>query len=502
MGWIKDMLTKAAVRLLKIQPAQNKTVTITEPLTYEGNVLRNRIWYRGDPSELEQFFKKTADDTVAAARFWASVPTEGNTVRKFHSGLPSLIADRLSDIVMADLEKIEVGGDGKDQGLWDKMAEDNHFDDVLSQAIAETLVCGDGAFKITFDTDISKYPILEFYAGEKVEYTVKRGRIQEVKFKTDYTQENKDYQLIETFGKGYITNTLIDSAGKEVSLNTLPDTKGLSNATFKADFMLAVPMLFFKSPKWNGRGKSIFDTKSDDFDVLDETISQWADAVRDGRVLKYIPRDMLPTNEETGEIMKPNAFDNKFIMVEGGMQEDDKGKIELTQPEINYQAYCETYANNLDMCLQGIISPSTLGIDLKKTDNAEAQREKEKTTSYTRGKIVDVLEKIIPKVVTTALMADATLKGQNPAAVDATVTFGEYAAPDFDSTVETVGKAKTYGVMSIEQCVNKLYGDSLTEEEKQEEIERLRKEQGIDEVEVPVVAGEDSFSQDNPERVE
>ncbi|MEG0379742.1 MAG: phage portal protein, partial [Eubacterium sp.] len=337
---------------------------------------------------------------------------------------------------------------------------------------------------------------------EKVDYTVKRGRIQEVKFKTDYALESKDYQLIETFGKGYIKNTLIDSAGKEVSLGILPETEKLTDATFNTDLMLAVPVLFFKSPKWAGRGKSIFDTKSDDFDVLDETISQWADAVRDGRVLKYIPRDMLPTNEETGEVMKPNAFDNKFIMVEGGMKEDDHGKIELTQPEINYQAYCETYASNLDMCLQGIISPSTLGIDLKKTDNAEAQREKEKTTAYTRGKIVDVLEKSIPQVVNTALMADATLRGQNAEPIDITITFGEYAAPDFDSTVETVGKAKTYGIMSVEQCVAKLYGDSLSEAEKQEEIERLKKEQGLNEVEEPIVAGADAFAQEDPDPVE
>ncbi|WP_242873564.1 capsid protein [Eubacterium barkeri] len=488
------MLTHAAIRLLKIEPARSKTVVITEPLTFEGNVLRNRIWYRGDPSELEQFFKKTADDSVSESRFWASVPSAGNTVRKFHSGLPSQMVDRLSDIIMADLEKIELPETKELQKRWDDIALDNKFDDILSQAIADTLVCGDGAFKITFDTAISPYPIIEFYAGEEVEYTVRRGRIQEVKFKTNYSVGSKDYQLIEAFGRGYIKNSLVDEAGKYVSMSIIPDLEGVADVTFEGNFMLAVPILFFKSPKWNDRGKSIFDTKSDDFDVLDETLSQWADAVRDGRVLKYIPRDLLPTNEYTGEVMKPNSFDNKFIMIESGMHEDDKGAINLTQPDINYQAYCETYASNLDMCLQGIISPSTLGIDLKKTDNAEAQREKEKTTSYTRGKIVDVLEKVIPQVVRTALMAEDTLHKRALQTVDATVTFGEYAAPDFDSTVETVGKAKTYGVMSIEQCVAKLYGDSLTDEEKQEETNRLRAEQGLDVVEEPAVAGEDGLN--------
>lgn len=499
MGWIKDMMTHAAQRLFKVLPAKDKAVVINEPLTFEGNALRNKLWYRGDPSELDQFFKKTATDTVGQSRFWAAVPSEKNSVRKFHSGIPSMIVDRLSDIVMADLEKIEISENKDTTTKWNEIAEDNRFDEVLSRAIAETLVGGDGAFKITLDTDLTPYPIVEYYSGDRVEYTHQRGRVREVKFKTDYSQGSKDYQLTETFGYGFIKNELRDSAGNLVDISILPETTLLQDATFSKDYMLAVPMHFFASAKWTGRGKSIFDTKSDNFDALDETISQWVDAIRSGRVVKYIPRDLLPIDPMTGEHLQPNPFDNQFIALEGSLKEDDEGKIALTQPEINYQAYCETYANNLDMCLQGIISPSTLGIDLKKTDNATAQREKEKTTLYTRGKIVDVLEKVIPEVVNTMLMADATLKGKTVNPEDVTITFGEYAAPDFDSTVETVGKAKSYGIMSVEQCVEKLYGDTLNDDEKQEEIERLKEEQGFNGVEEPAVAGEDGFDQEEPD---
>ena len=43
------------------------------------------------------------------------------------------------------------------------------------------------------------------------------------------------------------------------------------------------------------------------------------------------------------------------------------------------------------------MSPSTLGIDVKKLDNAEAQREKEKATLYSRNNIVGQLQKVLPK---------------------------------------------------------------------------------------------------------
>jgi len=41
--------------------------------------------------------------------------------------------------------------------------------------------------------------------------------------------------------------------------------------------------------------------------------------------------------------------------------------------------------------------------------------------------------------------------------------------------------------MSIEQAVEELYGDSWTEEQKEEEIKRLKEEQGLIEVEEPKI---------------
>ena len=50
-----------------------------------------------------------------------------------------------------------------------------------------------------------------------------------------------------------------------------------------------------------------------------------------------------------------------------------------------------------------------------------------------------------------------------------------------------MGKAKQYGVMSLEASVDQLYGDTWTEEEKEEEVARLKAEQGITEMEEPGV---------------
>ena len=52
------------------------------------------------------------------------------------------------------------------------------------------------------------------------------------------------------------------------------------------------------------------------------------------------------------------------------MGENAKNQIDTEQPAIPHDSYLASYCTALDLCLQGIISPSTLGIDVKKLDNA------------------------------------------------------------------------------------------------------------------------------------
>lgn len=144
-----------------------------------------------------------------------------------------------------------------------------------------------------------------------------------------------------------------------------------------------------------------------------------------------------------------------------------------------------TYVTALDLALQGIISPSTLGIDVKKLDNAEAQREKEKATLYTRNAIVTALQDYLPRLIGMVLNAESVLKKEPLQEVKVDVPFGEYANPSFESQVETVSKAKTGGIMSIEASVEELYGDSKDQKWKDEEVARIKAEQGLTEVDVP-----------------
>lgn len=465
---------------LHIQPAVNGSISIQETLDYEGNAIKNQIWYRGESEELSQLYSQIDGDKT---RFWSASCTIGMEIRKIHVGLPAMLCDMLASIVTDDMNLIDAGSR---QTEWDKIAEENDFIELVKQAITETLYIGDGAFKISFDTNLSKYPILEFYSGDKTEIIRDRGRVKEIVFKTVYNVQRQEYVLLEHYGIGYIHYELT-RGGREYDLSVIPELAHLSDVTWNDKFIMAVPLLFYKSAKYKGRGKSIFDAKIDNFDALDEAWSQWMDALRRNRTKEYIPENMLPRSPIDGKVLKPNAFDNAYIQTDGSMAEGTVNKIELVQGNIPHESYLATYITALDLCLQGIMSPSTLGIDVKKLDNAEAQREKEKATLYSRNNIVEQLQKVLPKLVTATFNAIDTLNKTAIKDIDIDVTFGEYANPSFESQVETVSKAKQGGIMSIEASVDELYGDTKDDEWKQEEIARLKAEQGISDMEEPAL---------------
>ncbi len=483
MGWFRDFVFK----LLRLQPASERRITIKEPLTFRANVLKNQIWYRGDPAELAQFFRQTATSDDATNRFWAAVPY--GKVRKIHSGIVGTVVDRYKDIITADFDGVDFG-EGEEvhpiADAWEEISKDCDFPGLVGDAIAGALSSSDGAFKISVEPG-NPYPIVSFYEADSVEFETKGRKVTTIRFYTPYRKDEKEYRLEEEYGTGYVRYRLFSEDGKQVDMSEVDEVAGLKDTTFNGDFMMAVPLVIFQSGKWKGRGKALFDSKTDALDALDEVISQWLDAVRMGRVKRYIPEDMVPRDPSTGQLIEANPFDNDFIAVGSMKTEGAQDKIDVSQPQISYEAYVNSYSSFMDLVLQGIISPATLGIDLKKIDNAEAQREKEKVTLHVRGKIVDVLNDVLPLLVERIMKVNDLIHGPAAREYEVSVKFGEYASPDFDSTVATVVKAKQGGVMSIEQSVEELYGDTWTREDKDAEIRRLKEEQGIAEMEEPAV---------------
>ncbi len=463
-------------------PAPESIVVINELLDHFTNCTKNRIWYWGKSKQLSELYNQLDEPSTL---FWKASSTVGQEIRKIHIPLPALMVDTLTNIVMDDYNGIDINDKNSTvhNERWQEIEQSNEFAEVLRECLTDIGIVGDGAFKISYDNTVSDLPIIEWYSAERVQFIYNRGRIREIIFYTEYIHDYKKFYFVEKYGYGYITYTLYDAQKNEIPLNFIPETSWIDCKGYKYDdsYMWAVPVKLGKS-NYKGRGKGLIDDKCESFDSLDEAWSQWMDALRAGRTKTRIPDELVPRNPDTGKPVAPNPFDNRFITISTSGAENANNEIKTETPVIQCDAYLQTYITALDLCLQGVISPSTLGIDVKKLDNAEAQREKEKTTLYTRKSYVELVEKVIPQLVKVVINADAEIRHQKMISNDikVSVKFGEYANPSFESQVETIGKARQNGVISIEASVDELYGDSKKDEWKKEEVKRIKAEQGIE----------------------
>ena len=171
--------------------------------------------------------------------------------------------------------------------------------------------------------------------------------------------------------------------------------------------------------------------------------------------------------------VKPSPFIAKETAPNGDGLTD--GKIETTQPQLNFAQYSENAQNILGYILTGILSPATMGIDIAKKDNADAQREKEKVTIMTRNNVIYRQTKIIKDLLKVCLLLQEYLEtGSIPLTdYDISITYDEFANPSFENQLDTLGTAYSNNTISTEQYVKLLWGDRLSKEEQNKEMEWL-----------------------------
>lgn len=313
MGKMTERVKTMIRNWLEIQPAPITSVSLYESVPYELRVIECLMWYRGEAAELDQFYKQISNDHVTREMFWAVNTAK---TRKIHTGLPAMIVDTLAYLVKADMDAVDLKGNGADK--WDAICTDDNFDftDIVGKGIVGALTAGDGAWKITVNAAVSEVPIAEFYTAERVEYEIRHGIICGVNFITDIPQERKVLKLREKYRKGSVTYELFDG-DRQLSAETVRQITGLSDVHYsdRSDILLAVPFKIFDNAKEPCRGKSILESKIDDFDAFDEILSQWLDAYRKGRAQKYIPENLIPRDIYNGKLRPHNPFDNEYVTV-------------------------------------------------------------------------------------------------------------------------------------------------------------------------------------------
>ena len=124
---------------------------------------------------------------------------------------------------------------------------------------------------------------------------------------------------------------------------------------------------------------------------------------------------------------------------------------------------------------------------------------------YTRDTIIGALKCALESLFDAILKTQDNMLKKTPPedGYEATFEWGQYANPSFEAQIETLVKAKTGQIMSTKKIVDELYGDSMDEDEKAEEVARIKAEYGGGtEMPEPSVNDNDLFGDEDIENIE
>lgn len=472
------------------------------------------IWYLGDSDRLKNFFTRSNAidyntdplyNENKKSYFWAVSSTE-HDIKRSHSGHPRNIVDTLVYIMSIPIISCDVaGGDDTPTKNLQKILKANKFKQQISQTSRPmTLVEGWGAWKINWDKNLSEYPILLYYRADRVDFIYQSNQLRAIIYK-DFFQdsEGKNYVLYETRRLGdytdpktgktttslYIEKDLYEQTKSDqlipCKLSALPQLKDVQPQIVISNFrhFLGYPNIFYKDVSEEFYGRSIYTGKTDLFDDIDQALSQEANAVRRSTVHEYFNTLYLETDPETGLAIQPDAFDRKYIKYAGAAGGDGSATgstpVQVVQPQIYFQQYSEEVKNLLLNAIAGIMSPAAMGIDIAKKDNAADTREKNQTTIFTRNNLLDEEEDIFMHIASDLLVAYDLMnlkQGEQLTCTeyDISVQYPEFASDSFDRKLETVQTGWAGGIMSDEMAVELLYGDGISPEKKQRELDFLK----------------------------
>lgn len=466
-----------------------------------------RTWYSGDANELLNFY--TVQQTFGfysniiynrnnTNGFWAKSSEECN-IKRIHSGFSKAIIDTLNNIIGVPTITC------KDYRL-ENIFKVNDFKYRLSnQMRTMALVEGDGCLKLNVNPLLSKVPLFEYYGAEDWEPIKKSGILLGLIFKTYYKDDkDKNYILFESrrlVQGGCLIDYDLFKVGKKddlfkVDFDSVPELSGLDlkpQLIPNVRTLFAHPLIYYYNVLYPDRGKSIYDGCIDQLDFLDEVWSQASQTNRVSTPVEYYNVDVLQRTKK-GQMVLPQLYNRQFV--EGPGQTDSDGLnsnkgIETTQPDLNFDKYASLAQDiKLDI-LVGRLSPSSFGMDISKKDNAEAQREKEKQTIFTRNSIIERETPFIERICNDALILQdyidtGYVKDIN---YEVSVKYDEFANPSFESELTILGPAWSQGQISTKDYVTLLWAGRKTEEEILETIQWLDENKQKDDIDMSEMLG-------------
>lgn len=512
MGLINRIISMAKGIVVKGTDRADSFINDLDAI-YRNNALEYFAWYSGESSRLMNTYKELLlfkynknpiYNKNKRKYFWAESSID-DTRKRVHSGIPRFLADTLVSNV--DFPKIIV--DGKWKKECERLAFESEFNDKAhSSYLPLSLVGGTGVIKPVFDATEGDDASFSFYKENEFKLITSGNSIIGVVFEDFIEDEKKDKYLLAEIRRVdrtgekpvsiieyrlYKASRSMDdftdmSQMKEVPLDTV---KGLKEKCVRLEFEgvnepLCTVLKLFDDPDRKGYGKSIYAGKVDLFDDLDLAVSQQSRAVQLSTPVEYLNTDYLDKDSQ-GRPIRPSTYDRQYIEINGHMNGDGEQSdaVRVTQPDIRINEYQKAIEGIERLCIAGWMSNATIGLDGSSGDNADATREREKVTRRT----VEIIRRRMTKAIKSSLRQGMMLKhgclgmqegnrvslGEGEISEDdIIVRYPEFSAPSFEARANILMPMYVSNAISTDKYVDMLYKGEMSNEEKSQEIARLK----------------------------
>jgi hypothetical protein len=502
MAWLQKQLQKylgidkmdtnirREVRMQMSLAEIEKLVTSEDELKHYYEQL-NQVFYRGNPTLLEKFYKTILEPYDNYSRpFWKQV--SGDMIR-MHYPLAGAISRAMSSMLFSEevVMKVDTGNKKTSEDLtkrlW-KILEDNNFMELFQRGAQLESYSGSLAAKIVVDSEFSEYPQVQFYPQEQIELETKYGKITEIIFKDEHVYDGKKYMLKSRYGKGYIRYQLYNDK-RLVPVSSIPELADLKDMVIlgpdgePVKFLLAAfkPNRVVSSTLMNSNyGASDYEGLYSLFNALDELLSVWNDHYRNGRITTFLTEDQLQKDPMTGNVIKPSIYGlNTVILYDADTKMDNKTEVKRDIPTLSVQAFKDGFDNYIKVALQKAgLSQITFGFDsVARLAAAESLQEREKTTLKTRQDKIKLWTEFLTRLAKLLFVFDE-ITVMTPAQGDGEIVYqlasewnfnylvewAQYDSPSKEEQVRNIAFALKSNLIDIDTAYHILYDDEYSEE--------------------------------------
>lgn len=448
----------------------------------------NKIWYSGDPSLLEWFYKTNHPHRIYHGhQFWRVVNTN---VPRVHYPLASTISNAFGRLLFANTPEMKVESNLKTvaksyQRRLDEINEINDMLSLLQESAQLQSYSGGVALKINFDPTISDVPLITSYAaGQYKEYK----RYRQTVYIDFFDYYGDDFKLVSRYGKGYISYKLYKN-DRVVPLTSIPETADLEDVAFAINETDLVNIMFAAVIPNKAGSLSDYDGLYSSFSALDEVYSTLVNYIRKAKPNTFISED-IAKKDKSGKPLPLNEFDN-IITILDGTPEGAATNITRDIPKIEVEGYLSTFRELRQTILAKVgVSPASIGIDAAGANaSGDALNIRERVSSSTRSeKLAIWREKLDMFLYSVLIFDDFINKGEQSNGfykleeiVDfgVLVDFGPYHEKSVKEKIEIFGKAIENKTASISFAVEQIYGKTLTPQEKEQLVKEIKEENGI-----------------------